>query len=109
MKNFIQKGDAITVAAPADVSSGDGVLLNALFGVASGDALTGADVVLATTGVFYLPKVTADNLTLGKRVYWNAATGEATATVSSNKLIGVAVAAAAAATTTVKVRLNGSF
>lgn len=109
MKNFIQKGDSITVAAPADVSSGDGVLVDALFGVASGDSLTGADVVLATTGVFDLPKVTADDLTLGKRAYWNAGTGEVTATVSSNKLIGVAVQAAGAATTTVKVRLNGSF
>ncbi|MCF6232089.1 MAG: DUF2190 family protein [Rhodobacteraceae bacterium] len=109
MKNFIQKGDSITVTAPADVSSGDGVLVDALFGVASGDALTGADVVLATTGVFDLPKVTADDLTFGKRAYWNAGTGEVTATVSSNKLIGVAVVAAGAGAATVAVRLNGSF
>ena len=109
MKDFVKPGASITIPAPADVSSGDGVLLDALFGVASGDSLTGADVVLATTGVFDLPKVTADDLTLGKRAYWNAGTSEVTATVSSNKLIGVAVVAAGAGATTVKVRLNGSF
>jgi|GEM_PF-4444391 len=34
MKNYIQPGDSITVPAPADVKSGDLVVVGDLFGVA---------------------------------------------------------------------------
>ena len=43
MKNFVQRGENIAVPAPAAVTSGAGVLIGALFGVANGDADTGAD------------------------------------------------------------------
>jgi predicted RecA/RadA family phage recombinase len=42
MRNFIQNGDIITVAAPAAVASGDGVLVGTLFGIAVDDADSGA-------------------------------------------------------------------
>jgi predicted RecA/RadA family phage recombinase len=39
MKNFIQPGDSLTVSAPYAVTSGQGVLVGALFGIAAlGDA-----------------------------------------------------------------------
>lgn len=66
MKNFVQRGDTITVAAPATLSSGDGVLIGSLFGVATTDAASGADVALVTTGVIALPKEsTTDTFAVG--------------------------------------------
>lgn len=107
--NYIQAGDNITLPAPADVSSGDGVLVGSLFGIATVDALSGADVVLATRGVYTLPKTSAQAWTVGVKVYWDNANGVATTASSGNTLIGVAVAAAANPSATGDVRLNGSF
>ena len=44
MKNFIQSGRTLTVSAPADIKSGDLVVVGSLFGVAYCDAAIGADV-----------------------------------------------------------------
>lgn len=40
MKNYVQPGESITLTAAAAASSGEGVLVNSLFGIASGDAAT---------------------------------------------------------------------
>lgn len=107
MKNYIQPGANLTVVAPADVTSGAGVKVGVLFGVAQGDALSGADVVICAEGVFELPKTSAQAWTVGAAIYW---TGSActTATTAGNLLIGVAVAAAANPSATGIVRLNGA-
>ncbi|MGV6850203.1 MAG: DUF2190 family protein [Marinibacterium sp.] len=111
MKNYIQRGENLTLAAPAAVTSGDGVLVGSIFGVASGDAENGADVVLSTTGVFELPCPAADDFSVGAAAYWDATAGKATTDddTGNNPKIGVAVAAAGVGVTTAKVRLNGSF
>lgn len=109
MKTFIQRGENITVSAPAAVTSGAGVLVGSLFGVANGDADNGGDVVLSTVGVYELPKKTADDLAVGETVYWDATNDEVTETITSNIKIGLAIAAAGAGVTTAKIRLNGSF
>ncbi|MEL6284584.1 MAG: capsid cement protein [Pseudomonadota bacterium] len=106
MKNYIQKGDAITVPAPAAVVSGEGVLVGDLFGVASGDAANGSTVTLATVGVFELPKTSTDDIAVGVAIYWDDSAGEATATSTDNTLIGHAVASAGNPSATVKVRLS---
>ena len=57
MRNYVQEGETVTVAAPTGgVKSGDGVLVGALFGVACFDALQTAEVEIQTEGVFDLPK-----------------------------------------------------
>jgi len=109
MKNYIQPGNNITVAAPTAVTSGAGVILGDLFGVANGDAVSGADVVLSTVGVFELPKTTADDIPAGSTVFWDASESEVTLTSTDNTKIGVAIAAVGAGTVIAKVRLNGSF
>jgi len=38
MKNYVQPGNTITLTAPYAVASGDGLLVGAIFGVASGTA-----------------------------------------------------------------------
>lgn len=95
MKNYIQTGDNVTVAAPADVLSGAGVLVGSLFGVASADAASGASVVIVTRGVFTLPKTSAQAWTVGAKIYWDATNKVCTTTATSNTEIGVAIEAAA--------------
>lgn len=102
MKNFVQKGDVVTVVAPAAVSSGDFVAVGSLYGVAAIDAALGAEVELALRGVFELPVA---GLVQGAPVYWDATPGELTATALDNTRIGVAVADTAAGVT--RVRLDG--
>ena len=108
--NYIQPGDVVTVPAPSGgVVSGAGVVIGSLFGVATTTAAETVPVALATTGVFELPKVSAQAWTVGARIYWDASGGEATTTASTHKLIGVAVADAANPTATGMVRLSGAF
>ena len=106
MKNFVQPGNQITVAAPATITSGEGVLIGDLFGVANGDAAIGADLVISTTGVFTLPKATTDDVAVGASLYWDDAEGEVTVTATENTFVGHAVAAAGNPSATVAVRLS---
>jgi predicted RecA/RadA family phage recombinase len=108
MKNFIQPGHTVTVSAPTGgVSSGDGVLVNALFGVAATDAAEGAEVEIDTYGVFELPKADAVTFAVGAKVYWNASNKNCVSTASGNSLIGVATATAAGGDAVARVRLDG--
>ena len=109
MKNYVQTGDNLTLAAPYDVSSGAGALVGVIFGVAAGDALTGEDFDSVTRGVFTLDKVGADDFSAGEAAYWDDAAKLITVVTAGNTRVGVAVAAAGAGTGTVQVRLNGSF
>lgn len=107
MKNFVQPGDMITVAAPnGGIASGAGVLAGSLFGIAACTAAEGADVEIKTTGVFDLPKASGA-ITQGAKVYWDDTAKNVTTTASGNSLIGVAAAATASGASTVRVRLNG--
>ena len=109
MKNYVQKGESLTIAAPYEVLSGGGVKSGLIFGVASGDALSGADIDVVTLGVFDLPKVSADVFAVGAAIYWNDTTKLVTSTTSGNTKIGVAVKAAANPSASVNARLNGVF
>lgn len=108
MKNFVQPGSVITVAAPADVTSGTGVLVGSLFGIAAISALSGADVEIKVDGVYELPKTSALAISVGDLLYWDD-TNKVVNKTNTNKLVGVAVSAAANPSATVKVRLNGAF
>lgn len=109
MKNYIQMGSYLTVPAPADVSSGDGVVVGSIFGIASIDALTGENVSIATEGVYSMPKVGADDFSVGETVYFDDAAGLMTETPTDNVAVGVAVEAAPTGSATVSVRLDGKF
>jgi predicted RecA/RadA family phage recombinase len=107
--NFVQPGETLTLAAPAAVDSGGGVLIGSIFGVAQGDAASGALVDIATEGVWTLPKVSALAISVGDVLYWDNTAKLVNKTASGNTRIGVAVTAAANPSGTVRVRLNGSF
>lgn len=108
MKNYIQPGDTVTIPAPSTVASGRGVLVGSLFGVACGDAETGAPLDLKTRGVFQLPKVSVDVITVGEPLYFDNVAGDVGEQDTAHAVrIGVAVEAAGNGATTVAVRLDG--
>ena len=104
--NFVQPGETLTLAAPANVLSGAGVVIGSIFGIAQGNALSGALVDLNTQGVWTLPKVSALAIAVGDVVYWDNATKLVTKTAGGNTRIGLAVTAAANPSGTVQVRLG---
>lgn len=109
MKNFVQPGDVVGVTAPYAVTPGAGVLVGSLFGVAINTAASGAEVEIATTGVFDLAKATGAAWTVGQRLYWDDSAKNLTGTAGSNKLVAVAVAAAASGDAVGRARLTAAF
>ncbi len=108
MKNHIQKGDVITVAAPAGgIASGEGAIIGNIFGVAAFAAAVGEQVELETTGVYQLPKATAAVLTVGARVAWDNTAKNINAPGAGRFLVGIATEAAGNGITSVAVRLDG--
>lgn len=105
MKNFIQQGVNLTVPAPANILSGEVVVIGELHGVASINAAEGEDLVFVTEGVFELPKVAADNFAIGAKVYYDSTAKLVTTTATGNTLIGVAVTAAPASSGSVNVKI----
>lgn len=109
MKNYIAKGDTITFTAAADVTSGTGVLIGTLVGIATGDVASGEEGEAKLSGVFSHAKAASQAWTVGAKVYWDDTNKVFTTTATSNTLAGVAYEAVAggASDTTGKVRLNG--
>ena len=111
MKNYIQKGETLTLTAPYAVSSGGGALVGSIFGVAANDYGNGAEGEFQVAGVFDLTRETgaSSGFTAGTLIYWDDTNKRITKTVGTNKLIGVAVRTAADGDATARVRLNGAF
>jgi len=107
--NYVQPGNTITVTAPYDVSSGEGLLVGSIFGVAQGDADSGADVEAHLVGVHTLAKTSALAIAVGDLIYWDNTNKVVNKTSTAQKLVGVAVSAAANPSDAVDVRLNGAF
>lgn len=109
MKSYVQKGENITVTAAAATTSGDGVLIGSLFGIAAVTSEIGDDLDLVTVGVFSMAKVATDVFAVGGVVYWDDATSLVTTDDDSeaNPAIGIAVTVAGNPSGSVTVRLNG--
>jgi len=105
MRNYVEPADTITIAAPAvtGCKSGDVVIVGNLVGVAVGDAVAGAEIELALTGAYSLPKG-AGALNQGTVVTWS---GTAVETAGAGDLcLGVVIKDAIAEDTTAVVRLG---
>lgn len=118
MKYYVQQGNTVTVVTPSGgLTSGDGCLIGSMFGVAELTTLAGQENELNLTGVVELPKVSALQIDVGDRVYWDNTAKLVNKTASGNTLIGVAITQAGSASTvsaanpspTVKVRLSAAF
>ena len=109
MRGYIQPGNTITLPAPYAVASGDGLLVGAIFGIATGSAAINAEVETLTEGVVELRKAPSQAWTIGARIYWDNAARLATTVIASNTLIGAATepVAGGANDTIGRVRLNG--
>lgn len=108
MKNYVQDGAVVTATAPYDVSSGGGVLVGSIFGIAQADALAGAAVELVRTGVFTHAKTSAQAWTQGAKIYWDNTAKEFTTVATANTLVGAALKAAANPSSTGTVLLDGA-
>jgi predicted RecA/RadA family phage recombinase len=108
MKTFVQPGLSVFLPMPYDRTSGQGVLVGALFGVVAVDALSGVSAEVAVSGVFDITKEAPLVIAVGARVFWDNTNKRVTTTATGNVAIGHAVVAAASADTTARVRLSGS-
>lgn len=107
MRNFIQKGDHITVpSAPRDLASGEPVLIGELFGCATGPVDAGDTFVLLTAGVVEIGKDTVTAFDLGDPVFFDDTVNGAS---DDDELFraGVCIEDAATEAATVKVKLAG--
>ena len=108
MKTFIQNGNVISVTAPAGgVTSGQGLLVGSLFGIASRDAQEGESMEIATAGVYELTKDAATVISHGDRVAWDDTAREIALPGVGLYPVGIATLAAGDGATTVTVRLDG--
>lgn len=108
MRNFKQPGDVLTFVAPSGgVVSGTGYVIEDLFVIAATDADEGDEFEGQITGVFELPKTSAQAWVRGELIYWDPTPGVATTTASGGHLIGAAAKVAANPSDVGEVRLNG--
>lgn len=117
MKNYVQRGDTLTVVAPYTLVAGGGVQVGNVFGIALNNQNSGDNMDMLVTGVFDLVKDTS-TFNPGDFVFWNNATKVATSVGAGNLLIGIADTTTPSGTSapggssgdaTVRVRLNPSF
>ena len=107
MQNYVQAGKTITLTAPYAVSSGDGALVDSIFGVAIADVANAASGEFQTCGVFTLTSLGTATFDQGAKVYWDDTNKRVTNSASGNYKIGVATVAKASGPTTATVRLDG--
>jgi len=109
MKTFIQRGDSITVPAPAGgTTSGELYKVGAMIGVAATTELVGAPVVLKLEGVFGLNKTSAQAWAVGDLLFMNTSTRVLTnVSATGLVLVGMATDVAANPSATGACRLNG--
>ncbi len=106
MKTFVQPGRSITVAAPmGGVTSGAGVLIGNLFGIAQGDALDTEDVEILTEGVAEIAKTSALAISVGDRLFWDNTNKVVNKTAAAQVCVGVAVTVAANPSAIVRMKL----
>lgn len=106
MKNFVKDGDVLSLTPAAAVASGVGYLFGAaLFGVATNDVAANAEGEFITEGVVDIAKTSALAISVGDRLFWDAANKVVNKTSAAQQCVGVAVAAAANPSATVRMKL----
>lgn len=106
-RGYVHPAQTVTLVAPYAVSSGGGLLVGAIFGIALADAAQGAPVETRRTGSFDVAKTTGEAWTQGQLLYWNNTTKALTTTASTNKLVGAAEQAQASGDAVGRAILTG--
>ena len=106
-KNYIQAGTTIPLknAGSEDILSGDPVVVGSMVAVAITDIAPGNVGDGFAEGVFLLPKLSADTVTAGAKVYLKA--GKIQLDDTDAVLAGTAWEDAAAGVTVLEVKING--
>ena len=112
MRNYVQQGNVIEVAAAAaPVVPGQVVVIGAILAIANGSAAAGEPYNATRGGVFEVPKVGGAAFTQGQPLYWDATAGAfaGSGTPAAGDVTGAAVAweSAAQGTTSALVLLPG--
>lgn len=105
MKNEIQPGDIVELAAPYARSSGEGALVGAIFGVAMTTLANAERGSFALKGVFELTAA-AVSVTEGQAAYWDNSAKAVTNVTSGNTLIGAFTEASGSGVLVKKVRIR---
>lgn len=108
MRNYVQPGDTVTLTAPANLASGEGFAVGAIFGVAAYAAASGAPVEAKRSGVYDLEKKSGEAWTVGVRLYFDAAAKALTTDHEENIFVGAALADAGESATSGRVLLAGA-
>ena len=112
-KTCVYEGEVLALAAPYAVSSGDGLQVGQIIGIATNDAENAATVEVAICGVFDVTKEASSTFSAGALVYWDNVNKCMTPTAAivgqGNTKAGVAVADAGASAATVRIRLSARF
>jgi predicted RecA/RadA family phage recombinase len=104
--NYVATDQRWELAAPYAVTSGQGMLVGALFGIALGSAALGANVAVAFYGIFDVTKEPSLAITQGARLFWDNTNRRLTTTATGNFSVGIAVAGASASDTTVRAMIG---
>lgn len=104
-ENIYTNGDTATLVAPANVNSGQFVVVGNLRGVALTSATSGGNVACQMRGEATLPKPNAASTAFaaGANVHWDATNAVVTGSATSNAKVGAAIAAASNTDTSVRV------
>lgn len=109
MKTMISDANVIEVTAPSGgTTSGLGLLIGSIFGIAVTTSLVGEVAPLRTEGIFDHTKEAAGSgqaFTAGDTVYWDDTNKRLTKTPTSNTKVGYAVAAALTTDTVLRFRI----
>jgi predicted RecA/RadA family phage recombinase len=105
MANYVSNGRLVDYTPSADVAEGAIVVQSGLVGVALRAIPANTLGVIAVSGVIKVNK-DSNAIAVGASVYWDSTNSRATATSTSNTLMGKATLAAAAGDANVFVRLS---
>lgn len=109
MQNYINSGDKLEVTVPVGgYTSGAIVQVGEFIGVSTGTYAEGDTAIVYLKGAFDVAKASADVITQGSFLYFDATAGELTTDdgTGSNALAGYAFEAAAGGETIVRVKLK---
>lgn len=107
MKNYIQRGEVLTLTPAVAVASGVGHLFGTgLFGVAADDVAANTPGSFETEGVIEIAKTSALAISIGDRLYWDATNKVVNKTATAQQCVGIAVGDAANPSSTVPMKLG---
>ena len=107
MKNFVQRGDVLTLTPAAAVASGVGYLFGtSLFGVATADVAISTPGEFLVEGVVEIAKTSALAITAGDRLFWDSVNKCVNKTTTAQQCVGIAIADAINPSPTVTMKLG---